>query len=180
MALTSAAALWCAWAHAIDRFSVAPILAIQSPAKRCGKTTLLRIAASLVPRPLVASNVTPAALFRIVEEHRPTLLVDEADTFVAGSDELRGLLNSGHTRDIDELCRLEDAPWSTLSRGKPITPHKLARLLAGFGIRRRHTEHRNIYVRSDFEPVWSRYCSASPSQSFISFTAGVSAGEIMV
>ena len=46
----------------------------------------------LVPRALSASNITAAALFRTVEAYSPTLLVDEADTFMT-SDELRGILN---------------------------------------------------------------------------------------
>jgi hypothetical protein len=37
-------------------------------------------------------------VFRVVEVARPTLLVDEADTFLPGNDELRGVLNSGHRR----------------------------------------------------------------------------------
>jgi putative DNA primase/helicase len=37
-------------------------------------------------------------VFRAVEKLRPTLLVDEADTFLRDNDELRGVLNSGHHR----------------------------------------------------------------------------------
>ncbi len=41
------------------------------------------------------------------ESHpRPTLLIDEADTFLARSDELRGVLNSGHTRTSAYVLRL--------------------------------------------------------------------------
>ena len=47
---------------------------------------------------LPTANVSAAALFRVVEGYRPTLLVDEADTFLAGADDLRGVLNSGHRR----------------------------------------------------------------------------------
>ena len=42
--------------------------------------------------------MTAAALFRAVEQFRPTLLVDEADTFLRDRDDLRGVLNSGHLR----------------------------------------------------------------------------------
>src|SRR5262249_24451295 len=44
------------------------------------------------------ANVTSSAIFRVVEAYRPTLLVDEADTFLSGNDELRGIINSGHRR----------------------------------------------------------------------------------
>jgi putative DNA primase/helicase len=51
-----------------------------------------------VPRPLPAANITSAAVFRTIESACPTLLIDEADTFLTGNDELRGVLNSGHNR----------------------------------------------------------------------------------
>jgi putative DNA primase/helicase len=43
------------------------------------------------------SNTTPAALFRSVEIWSPTLLIDEADTFMGKADELKGIVNAGHT-----------------------------------------------------------------------------------
>jgi Protein of unknown function (DUF3631) len=72
---------------------------ITSPEKRCGKTTLLRVIQALVPKPLLASNITAAAIFRTVEIARPTLLIDEGDTFLRENEELRGVLNSGHSKD---------------------------------------------------------------------------------
>jgi Protein of unknown function (DUF3631) len=36
--------------------------------------------------------------FPDVEQARPTLLIDEADTFLKENDELRGILNTGHRR----------------------------------------------------------------------------------
>ena len=81
-----------------DCFLVSPRLGVTSPVKGCGKTTLLDVLGRLVPRPLPTANVTPAALFRVVEGYRPTLLVDEADSFLHDNDELRGVLNSGHRK----------------------------------------------------------------------------------
>jgi putative DNA primase/helicase len=51
----------------------------------------------LVHRPVQTANITVAALYRTIDNYRPTLLLDEADTiFVNGSNsELRGLLNAG-------------------------------------------------------------------------------------
>lgn len=100
-------ALWVLVAHAQAAADVLPILAAVSPLKRCGKTTLLKVLASLVPRPLLASNLTAAAVFRAIEAWTPTLLVDEADTFIAASDELRGVLNSGHDRGTAFVVRVE-------------------------------------------------------------------------
>jgi putative DNA primase/helicase len=94
-----ALALWCAYTHVFDAFPISPRLAITSPEKRCGKTTLLRMLALVCERVLQAANITPAAVFRAIELARPTLLVDEADSFLEGREELRGVLNSGHARD---------------------------------------------------------------------------------
>jgi putative DNA primase/helicase len=91
-------ALWVLHAHAFEASFITPRLAIASPEMRCGKSTVLKIVRALAPRPLLASNVTAAALFRTIELVRPTLLVDEADTFLPDNEELRGVLNSGHDR----------------------------------------------------------------------------------
>jgi putative DNA primase/helicase len=98
-------ALWVCFSWCIDSANTAPILAISSPEKRCGKTTVLSLLNLVVKRPLSTSNITPAALFRAIEEYKPTLLIDEADTFIKQSDDLRGILNSGHTRSTAFVLR---------------------------------------------------------------------------
>lgn len=90
--------LWILHSHAHETAAISPLLAITSPQKRCGKTTLLSLLQKLVSLPLPASNITASALFRAVEKWRPTLLIDEADTFLRDSDDLRGVINSGHNR----------------------------------------------------------------------------------
>lgn len=94
-----AAALWVLHTYLVPQFGVSPRLAIVSPEKGCGKTTLLDVLARLVLRPLLLANISVAATFRIVEMHQPTLLIDEADTFLKNNDELRGILNSGHRQN---------------------------------------------------------------------------------
>lgn len=94
----TAFALWVLFTHCIDQANVAPILALTSPEKRCGKTTVIDALIRLAHKPLPSSNITSAALFRAVEAWGPTLLIDEADSFLRESDELRGVINSGHTR----------------------------------------------------------------------------------
>ena len=100
-----AISLWVCFTHAIDAVEVAPVLGIVSPEKRCGKTTALSLIAKLVRRPLPASNISAAALFRSVEMWAPTLLIDEADTFLRESPELNGILNSGHTKTTAYVIR---------------------------------------------------------------------------
>jgi 5S rRNA maturation endonuclease (ribonuclease M5) len=96
--------LWAAHAHALDSFESTPRLAFLSPEPECGKTRALEVLELLVPRPMLAVNATPAALFRAVadQEKRPTVLFDEIDTIFGPkakeNEELRGLLNAGHRR----------------------------------------------------------------------------------
>jgi len=59
---------------------------------RCSKTTLLDVLSRFVLLPLPTANVTAAAIFGVVESHRPTLLVDKADKFLPEAEELRGWL----------------------------------------------------------------------------------------
>jgi Protein of unknown function (DUF3631) len=91
-------ALWAVHTHAFKCFGYTPRLAITSPEKGCGKTTTLDVLAELVARPLSTSNATVAVVFRVVEMAAPTLLIDEADTFLKENDELRGILNSGNKK----------------------------------------------------------------------------------
>jgi hypothetical protein len=100
-----AAALFILHAYALEASTISPRLAITSPEMQCGKTTLLSVLESLVPKPLKADNVTAAAVFRVVESARPTLLIDEADSFLKDNEELRGVLNSGH-RSNGQAIRL--------------------------------------------------------------------------
>ena len=92
-------AVWTVYTFLAEHFLVSPRLCISSPVMGCGKSTLTDIISRLVLRPLKASNATAAAIFRVVEMHKPCLLIDEGDTFVQLSEELRGILNSGHRHD---------------------------------------------------------------------------------
>jgi hypothetical protein len=96
---------WVLHAWTLSAFYMTPFLAVNSPEKRCGKTLLLITLGALVPRRLFASNITPSALFRAIEKYTPSLLIDEADLFVRDDEELRGLLNSGHTRSTAMCVR---------------------------------------------------------------------------
>ena len=98
------------------------------PEKRCGKSQLLFLIGRLVRRPLSASNISPAALFRSIELWRPTILIDEADTFIKDNEDLRGILNGGHTRESAFVVRVV---------GKDHIPHQFniwgAKAIAGIG-----------------------------------------------
>lgn len=101
-----ATALWAVHAHAYDGFDCSPFLTITSPLHRCGKTRLLTLLTALVPRAVPASNITGPAIFRTIEACHPVLLIDEADTFINEHEDMRGILNSGHSRDMAYVIRL--------------------------------------------------------------------------
>ena len=123
-----AATLWIAMTWFIDVISIAPLAIITAPEKRCGKSQLLFLLGRLVNRPLSASNITPAALFRSIDAWEPTLLIDEADAFMRENEELRGIINCGHTRDSAKIIRVV---------GDDFTPTSFnvwgAKALAGIG-----------------------------------------------
>jgi putative DNA primase/helicase len=100
-----ASALWVSASWFIDAIDCAPIALINAPEKACGKSQLLSVFGFLTPRPLQASGITPSALYRVVEKYKPTLLIDEIETVLKDNDELRGLLNAGHTRNSAYVIR---------------------------------------------------------------------------
>ncbi len=91
-------AVWVVHTYCFDRFRHTPRLAFTSSDKRCGKTTALDCIDRLACCPLTTANITAAALFRTIELAKPTLLIDEADTFLKDNEDLRGAINAGHKR----------------------------------------------------------------------------------
>ena len=84
--------LWVLHAWTMDAGDISPLMVLVSPTKRCGKTSALIVLYFLTPRSELSSNITASALFRYIEDVRPTLLIDEADSFAKDNEELRGIL----------------------------------------------------------------------------------------
>jgi Protein of unknown function (DUF3631) len=101
------AALWVLHTWVFDRFPITPRLALLSPVRGCGKTTMMVLLELLVAEPYRTDNVTAAAIYhRLDRRPRTTLLVDEADNLgLFRNDVLRSVFNSGHRRGggIDRL-----------------------------------------------------------------------------
>jgi hypothetical protein len=97
-----AVALWVGHSYLYDQFDTTPYLAVQSATRRSGKTRLLEVLRLAVREPLPTAGTSVAALFRIVHELHPTLLLDEADAIFhhrkgdTSAEDLRGLLNAGY------------------------------------------------------------------------------------
>lgn len=101
-----ALAAWTVLTWTVDSFDLLAMLHVSSPQKRCGKSTLMGLLHELVRRALLATSATPAALFRLIEQHAPTLLLDEADAWMRENEELRGIINGGHTRKTARVLRV--------------------------------------------------------------------------
>lgn len=103
------AALWLLGSYLMDTWRLWPRLLITSPTKACGKSTLLEVLDAMAHRGFIASNASPAAIFRAIEAWQPTLLLDEADTWMKANEELAGILNSGHTRRTARIIRVVES-----------------------------------------------------------------------
>lgn len=119
---------WIIGTYCFNSFRIFPKLCIYSPQKRCGKSTLMEVIDALSHSALMASNVSPAVIYRIIESYQPTLLLDEADTWLVGrnvNDEMRGIINSGHTKTTARVLRCEGdksepkaySTWSPMAIG---------------------------------------------------------------
>lgn len=87
---------WVMHTYNITLFDYTPRLCITSPEKRCGKTILLSLLNTLSCKPMLAANITPSPMFRLIHLLKPTILIDEADTFLKDNEELRGVINAGY------------------------------------------------------------------------------------
>jgi hypothetical protein len=103
-----ALALWAIHTHAPQAADVAPMIALTSPVEECGKSRTFRVLRRLVRRPLVTSGISPAAIFRSIEQAHPTLLMDELDALLEKdhTGDVRGLLDAGYSREDARVVRI--------------------------------------------------------------------------
>ena len=137
--------LWSLSTWFIDAWKIMPHLYIQSLTKGSGKTTVLELVEAWSCRSFTCANITTAALFRVIEAHRPTLLLDEVDRYLATNEELNGVMNAGHTRRTARVIRL-------VERDKDYTRHHsmyLVASLAGLGKQQDATMDRSIVIKME-------------------------------
>ena len=92
-------AAWTLHTWVYRQSTCTPYLAVMSPVKRSGKTTLLNCLANLTCEGEVLFDPTAASLFRMIDmaESGPTLLWDELD-FTKPSRPIVAILNSGYKK----------------------------------------------------------------------------------
>jgi len=124
--------------------------------KLAAKTTTLDLIATMTPRPLRTENLTAPVLFRLVDQHQPTLLLDEVDSYLPQAEELRGLLNAGHKRGA---CAYRcEGDGNAVRAFKAFAPA----VLSGLGVLPGTLRDRSIVIRllsADAEQLPSRFDS---------------------
>lgn len=133
-----------------DIVDVLPILLVTSPEEECGKSTLLKFILFLSNRPLPASNISASAIFRTIEAHCPTLILDEADSYLQENEEMRGVINSGHEREFAYVIRTVSLPNGELATAEFST--WCPKAIAQIGLPKRTILSRSVHIRLGRKP----------------------------
>lgn len=95
--------LWSVHTYALDSFVRTPRIYVHAPEKNCGKSTQGDLLEFYSCNPENMIGITAAVLFRLIEQRRPTLIIDEVDTVFTsrrvGTDDIKAVLNAGYARD---------------------------------------------------------------------------------
>ena len=92
-----------------------PILLVTSAESESGKSTTLGLLSFLMPRAIASVDISKAALYRSIQLWQPSFLIDEFDQVLANASkdesaqELRSVINSGHTRGQGVIRCITDA-----------------------------------------------------------------------
>jgi hypothetical protein len=97
-----AVTLWIIHTWAFEAAAATPYMLVVSPERRSGKSRALEVCEVLVRRARIASSISAAALYQLIEKEKPTMLIDEIDSIFGAwkGDEsiqaLRGIINAGN------------------------------------------------------------------------------------
>lgn len=112
---------WIMATWVANSFPSVPYLFCLGP-KESGKTRVLEVLDELSYRGIRSSTITPAALYRVMEEFKTTLLIDEAETQLnmkfEGGHTLYGILNAGYKKG-DSAIRCGGADKNTIEIYRP-------------------------------------------------------------
>ena len=147
-----ALALWAVmtWIH--DRLEISTFANLTNATKRCGKSLLLELLGELVYRPQpLSGQVTGAVLFRMVELHSPTLMLDEADTYIRDDEAVRGIVNGSQRRALAYIPRCVEPDFQPRLFGT-----WCPKLIAGIGGIPDTIRDRSLVVRLERKPAAAR------------------------
>ncbi|PYV53601.1 MAG: hypothetical protein DMG98_20605, partial [Acidobacteria bacterium] len=91
-------ALWAMSTHVYEIFDAFPYLVLTAATKNSGKTRVMELMAFLSARSHSDADISPAALFALIERNMPTVFLDESERFAIAKSGFRGLLNGGYRR----------------------------------------------------------------------------------
>lgn len=92
-------ALWIAATYTWEAFDAFPYVCITSLTKQSGKSTLASLMEFASCRPQSLTGITPAAMFHCIEQNKPVLFYDEAETLNSeAASMMRQVLNVGYQR----------------------------------------------------------------------------------
>lgn len=95
-------ALHAAHTHAFEAADTTLYINVTSAAPESGKTRIFEVLVEIVRAPFNVVDPSTASLFRMVDAHSSTVLMDEIDVVFAGNKEEKsriiGLLNAGYRR----------------------------------------------------------------------------------
>lgn len=142
-----AVALWIVLSYLHDVVNILPILLVTSPEEECGKSTLSELIYNLSNRPLGASNVSSAAIYRTIRDNCPTFIMDEADTYLKDDEVMRGIINSGHKRAFAFVIRVvnENGDTGQFSTWCP-------KVIAMISLPKRTILSRSVHIRLGRKP----------------------------
>ena len=103
-----AALLWVAhcWTYDHEVPIHSPLLAVTSAEPDSGKSTLVTVLGHATPRFKLGVEMTGPTLFRFIDQHKPTLALDEADDIFKRRTDLKHVINQGWTRGA-KIPRME-------------------------------------------------------------------------
>jgi hypothetical protein len=103
----AACTLWIPTTYFMDVWQIHPYLGITAAVKNSGKTSLLIFTSLFSYRPWVGASITASTVYRVVDECRPSLFIDEiADTFKDKSD-VKTVFKAAYTRASARIPRTE-------------------------------------------------------------------------
>lgn len=101
--------LWTLHVHCLGHgwLATTPRLVFTSPRHGCGKSTAMKALWCLSPRAMMASSMTAAVLFRVIDEVGPSLFVDEIDSSPEMLRDIAACAKSGYRKNEASVLRCE-------------------------------------------------------------------------